>query len=162
MCSWRISAAPVSATVSAPQPVTVQSGTSLSVTMTGLTAGAAYTINVQPANLAGSGPTSAAAMFAPVVAPDTPSNTTVVSVGDTWIDLQWNAVPSATFYVVRLSNSSGNFVVGNTTALSANVTGLQSNAAVSLQVAAGTTGGLMSAYSTAVSATTVRVNLYCC
>ncbi len=123
--------------------------TSTTATITGLTNGTAYEVQVRAGNSAGDGPWSASATGTPVAAASAPSQPSrpTLTAGDGQLDVSWNAPASngaaITDYDVRYRRSGGSWteLSGEFLNLRATITGLTNGTAYDVQVRAANSVG---------------------
>ena len=131
-------------------PDTVKS-TATSVTITGLTNGTAYEVQVRAGNSVGDGPWSASATGTPVASASAPSapSAPALTAGDGQLGVSWTAPldngASIDDYDVRYRSSGGNWTelpdAVKSTATSATLTGLTNGTAYEVQGSCGELGG---------------------
>ena len=109
-------------TPSGGSPSTVNTGSSTSYALTGLTNGTAYSVRVSAVNAAGTGSYSASASGTPATVPGAPTNVVPylygVDVALNWTDPASNGGSAITGYVVQFSQDGGSWTTTTLTPLS--------------------------------------------
>jgi fibronectin type 3 domain-containing protein len=122
-------------------------GVTAPYTVTGLSNGVTYYFVVTAVNSAGEGPESSEKYATPLATPQPPPKPSgiIVSGGDQKVTVQWNAVPTATYYNIYYSTSPGvtktnGLTIPNVTSPRV-VTGLTNGTPYYFVVTAGNAGG---------------------